>query len=140
MSENKKDMLKDEEIAGVSGGNYNRYHVGDEYMILCPYCCSFHWSPCISSTVSYENYTFKCPVIGKRIDKKYTPDDEDEYVYGTVNMNYADFYYVLKVKVVDDHYSYDELKLSDINSQNSNDTFSPYSPKVLIYSRENRYS
>ena len=51
--------------------------------------------------------------------------------------HYADFYYVLKVKVVDDHYSYDELKLSDINSQNSNDTFSPYSPKVLIYSREN---
>jgi hypothetical protein len=81
MSENNKSMLKDEEMAGVSGGNYNRYVVGDEYMILCPYCCSFHWSPCISSTVSYENYTFRCPVIGKRFDKKYTPDDEDEYVY-----------------------------------------------------------
>ena len=53
--------------------------------------------------------------------------------------HYADFYYVLKVNVVDDHYTYDELKLSDINFQNSNDTFSPYSPKVLVYSGESKY-
>ena len=47
--------------------------------------------------------------------------------------HHADFYYVLTVRVEDDSYSYDEFKISEINSQNGNDTFSPHSPKILCY-------
>lgn len=47
--------------------------------------------------------------------------------------HHADFYYVLKVTVEDESFSKDELKISEVNSQNGNDTFSPHSPKVLFY-------
>ena len=43
----------------------------------------------------------------------------------------ADFYYALRVRVEDDHYPSAELKISEVNRQNGNDTFSPHSPKVL---------
>ena len=56
-----------------------------------------------------------------------------EIGYETLEDNHnADFYYVLRVKVVDEHYSGDELKISDVNAINGNDTFSPHSPKVLF--------
>ena len=45
----------------------------------------------------------------------------------------ADFYYVLRVRVEDDNFPRDTLKIMDVNIQNGNDTFSPHSPKVLIY-------
>ena len=47
--------------------------------------------------------------------------------------HHADFYYVLKVVVENELFSRDEIKISDVNSQNGNDTFSPHSPKVLFY-------
>lgn len=47
--------------------------------------------------------------------------------------HHADFYYVLRVKVVDENYPCEERKISDINAQNGNDTFSPHSPKVVCY-------
>lgn len=43
----------------------------------------------------------------------------------------ADFYYVLKVKVVDANSKQFELLISDVNAQNGNDTFSPHSPKII---------
>lgn len=46
--------------------------------------------------------------------------------------HHADFYFVLTVRVEDDSYSYDEYNISEINSQNGNDTFSPHSPKVIF--------
>ncbi len=45
--------------------------------------------------------------------------------------HYADFYYVLKVRVESDSYSEDELRIQEVNSKNGNDTFSPHSPKVI---------
>lgn len=54
--------------------------------------------------------------------------------YNTEEKNHqADFYYVLSVLVVDDHYPSDEIRISDINEQNGNDTFSPHSPKIICY-------
>lgn len=47
--------------------------------------------------------------------------------------HHADFYYVLKVTVENESFSKDELRISDVNAQNGNDTFSPHSPKVLFY-------
>ncbi len=45
--------------------------------------------------------------------------------------HHADFYYVLSVKVEEDMGEYEEIKISEINAQNGNDTFSPHSPKVI---------
>lgn len=47
--------------------------------------------------------------------------------------HYADFYYVLKVKVEAENYQREEFKITVVNSQNGNDTFSPHSPKVMFY-------
>lgn len=51
--------------------------------------------------------------------------------------HYADFYYVLTVKVIDDSLSRKEINVSDVNSQNGNDTFSPHSPKIIKLSQVN---
>ena len=45
----------------------------------------------------------------------------------------ADYYYILKVKVIDADFSREELDIREVNRQNGNDTFSPTSPKVLNY-------
>ena len=45
----------------------------------------------------------------------------------------ADFYYVLSVCVIDENWTNEEIKISDLNLYNGNDTFSPHSPKVLCY-------
>ena len=47
--------------------------------------------------------------------------------------HHADFYYVLNVMVEDEQFPADEMKISEVNSQNGNDTFSPHSPKVVCY-------
>lgn len=49
------------------------------------------------------------------------------------NSHHADFYYVLKVKVEAVDYRRAEFKIGEVNNQNGNDTFSPHSPKVMIY-------
>lgn len=43
----------------------------------------------------------------------------------------ADFYYVMRVKVIKDDLPEKSIKISDINDVNGNDSFSPHSPKVL---------
>lgn len=45
----------------------------------------------------------------------------------------ADFYFVLSVKVAEELSDCDEIKISEINAENGNDTFSPHSPKVIYY-------
>lgn len=47
--------------------------------------------------------------------------------------HHADFYYVLKVKVEAENYQREEFKITVVNNQNGNDTFSPHSPKVMFY-------
>lgn len=60
-----------------------------------------------------------------------------EYGYHTtVEKHSADFYYVFKVRVVDDKYPRVEVKTSEINSVNGNDSFSPHSPKVIFQKRQ----
>ena len=44
----------------------------------------------------------------------------------------ADFYYVLKVEIINYKDSKISCKNSDLNGVNGNDTFSPHSPKVVI--------
>lgn len=45
--------------------------------------------------------------------------------------HHADFYYILKVKVVDDACVLKEMGVSQINLQNGNDAYSPHSPKII---------
>lgn len=45
--------------------------------------------------------------------------------------HHADFYYVLKVKVVDDACDLKEMEVSQISMQNGNDAYSPHSPKIF---------
>ena len=45
--------------------------------------------------------------------------------------HHADFYYVLKVKVVDDACDLKEMEVSRISMQNGNDAYSPHSPKIF---------
>ncbi len=45
--------------------------------------------------------------------------------------HYADFYYVMKVNVIDDSALRIEMKIANVNAVNGNDSFSPHSPKVL---------
>ena len=47
--------------------------------------------------------------------------------------HHADFYYVLTVKVIDDNYQMEEMNVDEVSNQNGNDTFSPHSPKVLVW-------
>lgn len=47
------------------------------------------------------------------------------------SQHHADYYYIMKVKVIDDSSLHKSLKISDVNSVFGNDSFSPHSPKVL---------
>ena len=46
--------------------------------------------------------------------------------------HYADFYYVLRVKVEVEDYFREEIKIAEVNNENGNDTFSAHSPKVML--------
>lgn len=49
----------------------------------------------------------------------------------TVDNHHADFYYILKVRVMNDNCPSVSLAMRDVNSVNGNDSISPHSPKVL---------
>ena len=49
----------------------------------------------------------------------------------SIEKHKADFYYVMRVKVIDNQCSMDELEIQRVNAMNGNDTFSPHSPKVI---------
>ncbi len=53
--------------------------------------------------------------------------------FTTEEKHHADFYYVLKVRVIDDEFNINEMEVSKIDAQNGNDTFSPHSPKVILW-------
>lgn len=84
---------------------------------------SYRLEPVLCKVLSNELIS-KTELVNKLCELGFDTDEEKHH---------ADFYYVLKVKVEDDQYSADELKISDVNLQNGNDTFSPHSPKVVCY-------
>ncbi len=54
--------------------------------------------------------------------------------YETSEENHlADFYYVLRVRVEKNTTNNTVLKIAEVNAQNGNDTFSPHSPKVILF-------
>ena len=89
----------------------------------------------IRTTDSYQLEPVLCRIISNElISKRELVHKLRDQGFDTNEDNHhADFYYVLKVKVEDEQYAKDELKIADVNLQNGNDTFSPHSPKVLCY-------
>ena len=47
--------------------------------------------------------------------------------------HHADFYYVLKVRVINDVCDIKEMNASQLGIQNGNDTYSPHSPKIFMW-------
>ena len=45
--------------------------------------------------------------------------------------HFADFYYMLQVRVVENYCCIKEISIKDVNRQNGNDAYSPHSPKIL---------
>ena len=83
--------------------------------------------PVLCSVISDENELVSKADLVKKL--------KNETGYETEEKNHhADFYYVLKVRVINDNYKTDEFKTSFINSKNGNDTFSPHTPKVMLMS------
>lgn len=83
--------------------------------------------PVLCSVISDENELVSKADLVKKL--------KNETGYETEEKNHhADFYYVLKVKVINDNYKTDEFKTSFINTKNGNDTFSPHTPKVMLMS------
>lgn len=88
----------------------------------------------IGETKIYQLEPVLCKILSNElISKKDLVDKLHDLGFDTSEeKHHADFYYVLRVKVENDQYSKDELRISDVNSKNGNDTFSPHSPKVLF--------
>lgn len=89
----------------------------------------------ISETDTYQLEPVLCEIISNELVSK---ADLVEWLrgigYDTDEMRHrADFYFLLTVKVVKILPSKDEVKVSDINGRNGNDTFSPHSPKVVCF-------
>ena len=89
----------------------------------------------ISVTNSYQLEPVLCEIKSNELmSKSRLVESLNELGYATSEeRHHADFYYVLRVKVVDDDCRREELKTSEVDRQNGNDTFSPHSPKVLVY-------
>lgn len=83
--------------------------------------------PVLCSVISDKNELVSKADLVKKL-KNETGYETDE------KNHHADFYYVLKVRVINDNYKTDEFKTSFINSKNGNDTFSPHTPKVMLMS------
>lgn len=89
----------------------------------------------IDETNSYIPEPVMCSVeVNELISKTELVDRLKKQGYETAEEQHnADFYYVLKVKVVDDAYSSSELDVSAVSTQNGNDAYSPHSPKIIIW-------
>ena len=88
----------------------------------------------------YETNTYLLePVVCKILSNELV--SKGELVNNLRNIGYdtdedkhsADFYYILKVKVEAEVCRPEVLKITEVNNQNGNDTFSPHSPKVMFY-------
>lgn len=95
----------------------NRISENDTYVL----------EPVLCSVISDKNELVSKADLVKKL-KNETGYETDE------KSHHADFYYVLKVRVINDNYKTDEFKTSFINSKNGNDTFSPHTPKVMLMS------
>lgn len=89
----------------------------------------------IDETNAYIPEPVMCSVESNElISKTELVDRLKKQGYETVEERHnADFYYVLKVKVVDDTCSINKMDVSVVSTQNGNDAYSPHSPKIIMW-------
>lgn len=80
--------------------------------------------PALCRIISNELVTRKI-LVEKLAELGYSTEEKDHDV---------DYYYMIKVKVIDQDFDRKELRIRDVNRQFGNDTFSPTSPKIMLYS------
>ena len=87
----------------------------------------------ISQTDTYELEPVLCSIESNElISKEDLLKKLGELGYVTdAEHHHADFYYVMRVKVINDCIPKVTLRIADVNAVNGNDSFSPHSPKVL---------
>lgn len=93
----------------------------------------------ISETNSYILDKIVCKIVSNElVSKSELVNKLKEMKIETEESKHsADYYFVLRVKVEDDDYPIEEFNVKDVIVQNGNDTFSPYSPKVLFFKQNN---
>lgn len=88
----------------------------------------------INKTGTYELEPYFCRILSMNLVSRHTLVEElkNKKCFMTKEANHsADFYYVIEVKVLDDDYHRDSIKMSAVNRINGNDSFSPHSPKII---------
>lgn len=87
----------------------------------------------IDITKTYDLEPILCDIVSSNlVSKQELVNQLNSQGFLTfVDNHNADFYYVIKVKVVKDCLPRESKNISDINGINGNDSFSPHSPKVI---------
>lgn len=87
----------------------------------------------ISESAAYKIEPILCEVLSSELVSKETLERglREELGFASTRTHGADFYYALRIKVIDENASRLTLSIRDVDSQNGNDTFSPHSPKVI---------
>ena len=88
----------------------------------------------INDSGTYEIESILCGVESSGLMSKDTLVKKlNKQGYRTsIENHHADFYYVMRLKVIDDSLPSESKSIKDINHINGNDSFSPHSPKVII--------
>ena len=84
-------------------------------------------------TKTYDLEPILCDIVSNNLVSKQELVNQlnSQGFLTSVDNHNADFYYVMKVKVVKDCLPRESKNISDINGINGNDSFSPHSPKVI---------
>lgn len=88
----------------------------------------------INDSGTYDLEPVLCEILSADLMSKHTLVDKlNKQGYSTSDKNHhADFYYVMKLKVIEDSLPLESKSVKAINHINGNDSFSPHSPKVII--------
>lgn len=88
----------------------------------------------INDSGTYELESILCEILSSDLMSKDTlVKNLNKQGYSTsIESHHADFYYVMKLKVIDDSLPFESKSIKEINHINGNDSFSPHSPKVII--------
>lgn len=88
----------------------------------------------INDSGTYELESILCEVESSDLMSKETLVKKlNKQGYSTsIENHHADFYYVMRLKVIDNSLPFESKSMKDINHINGNDSFSPHSPKVII--------
>lgn len=130
-------LVKDAEFLfyfyAIKGTNVYSHH--QDVFKATDFC---FYTNAINETNTYKTEPVLCKIVSNELlSKEELVERLKKQGYDTnADRHNADFYYVLKVKVVDDHCSIMEMDVSKINAQNGNDTFSPHSPKVVLWKEQ----